>query len=115
MARPITPETRLRNRVRDLERRQDSWHVAVDHADVWQYLDHLASLAHIAHHGIRRPDDLGGTINGNHAASRPPHTDPSLRAAAQLRVELAHLRERAAMLGLLLADHDGGKANGKAF
>jgi hypothetical protein len=97
MARPITTETRLRNRVRQLETLVDSWPVTQHHPEIWDYLEHLAALSHIALNGIRRPDDLGGTISGTHPTSTGTRTE-NHAYHAQLKVELAHLKQRSRML-----------------
>jgi hypothetical protein len=109
VARPITTETRLRNRVRDLERLADTWPAILLEPTVWQYIEHLTALHHIAHNGIRRPDDLGGTISGTHSRSTGARNE-NTAYHAQLKVELAHLKQRSRMLETELNRLDASKA-----
>jgi hypothetical protein len=108
VARPITAETRQKNRIRDLERIVAAWPSVCLEADVWQYIEALSALHHVAHHGIRRPDDLGGTITGHKAHSTGTRT-PNY-AMSQYNAERAHLRQRTTMLHGELDRHDGAKA-----
>jgi hypothetical protein len=93
MARPITAETRQKNRIRDLERIVAAW-------------PSVLLEAHVAHHGIRRPDDLGGTITGH-----SPHSTGTRDrnwSMAQYNAERAHLRQRTKLLHGELDQFDGG-------
>jgi hypothetical protein len=106
VARPITAETRQKNRIRDLERIVAAWPSVLLEADVWQYIEALSALHHVAHHGIRRPDDLGGTITGH--APHSTGTRDRNWSMAQYNAERAHLRQRTRLLHGELDQFDGG-------
>jgi len=108
VARALSPEQKLRNRVRDLERIVSEWPLVLLEREVWEYVESLAAIHHLAHSNVRRPDDLGGHVNGNGPSSRAPSYDAE--AMAQLKVELAHLRQRATVLRDTANDCDSGKA-----
>lgn len=105
MSTKLTPETRLRNRIRDLERIVSNWPSVLLEREVWEYIEALTALHHAAHHQIRRPDDLGGSISGTHAASRAPSY--ATEAMLQLKAEKTHLARRTATIIHVLERVDG--------
>jgi hypothetical protein len=107
MPRPLSHEARLKHQLRDLQRRVDAYNAAATVIPL-PYLEALSALAHIAINGLRRPDDLGGTITGGHAHStgcRVPHP-----AATELDRTVRNLEREAARLDALLERYDPGLA-----
>lgn len=105
MTRQLTAETRLRNQVRDLQRRLDAASAATTVIPL-AYYEALSALAHIAVNGLRRPDDLGGTITGTHSTStgsRLPNP-----AYSALQAECRRLETAAVNLDRLLDQYDSG-------
>lgn len=89
--------------LRDAQRRLDAYHAAATVIPL-NYLEALSALAHIAIHGLRRPDDLGGTITGTHGTStgcRIPHP-----AATELDRAMLRLQHEADRLDALLERYD---------
>jgi len=108
----LPPKARVRDYIRDLEHTiENLLGLVSEHAEVGAYLSELNALSHLSHNGIRRPDDLGGAITTNGASSRAPQYDPT--AAAQLKAELAHLRERAETLRKVCDKVDSPEADRK--
>lgn len=91
-----TPETRLRDRVRQLESILQNWPSVLLEDEVWRYIEALSALHHLAHANVRRPDDLGGNISGNHAQSRAPSYN--VKAQVELKAQKAHLRQMAGVV-----------------
>jgi hypothetical protein len=101
--RPISTEAELRMRNRALQRRLDAHQAAVAVIPI-AYLEALSALAHVAINGLRRPEDLGGTITGTHGTSTGSRL-PS-PAYGLLQVEVEKLAAAAKRLDLKLNEID---------
>jgi hypothetical protein len=103
MPRPLSHEAKTAMKARDLQRRLDSYEAAAAVMPL-SYLEALSALAHIAINGLRRPDDLGGTITGRKAAStgcRELHP-----ASRELDRDIERLQVEAERLDALLERYD---------
>jgi hypothetical protein len=93
MARPITAETRQKNRIRDLERIvADTWPSVLLEADVWQYIEALSPPSTTSPTTASAGQTTSAAPSPAHTAAQHRHPRPQLVRWPNYNAERAHLK-----------------------